>query len=86
MKYMINDTTVYRVDTIAEVEQLHDELANNPKFDLVSFSYKTKYIKSKGEIIGEYQLITAKKVFTEEKDPSIQYDVEYDEVEFEAKF
>ena len=86
MKYMISDTTVYRVETVAEVEKLHDELLADNNFTLAAFSYKTKYIKSKGEIIDEYQVVTAKKVFTEEKEPGVQVDVTYHTKEFEANF
>ena len=42
MKYLINETDTYVVDTVAEVEQLHEELKNNSYFTLASFSYKTK--------------------------------------------
>ncbi len=85
-KYMISDTTVYRVGTVDEVELLHEELANDPTFDLVSFSYKTKQLKQKGEIVEEWQLVTAKKVFTDEKMPNAQVDVNYKVKEFEAEF
>ena len=70
MKYLISATDVYRVPTIAEVEQLHEELINNTHFTLNAFSYKTKQIKQKGEIIDEYQLVTAKKLFNDEKEPT----------------
>ena len=42
MKYLINSVDTYRVDTVAEVEQLHEVLKNDTTFELVSFSYKTK--------------------------------------------
>ena len=70
MKYLISATDVYRVPTIAEVEQLHEELINATHFTLNAFSYKTKQIKQKGEIIDEYQLVTAKKLFNDEKEPT----------------
>ena len=54
VKYLINDTTTYRVSTIEDVEALHEELKNDPTFELGSFSYKTKQVKAKGEIIDEY--------------------------------
>lgn len=85
-KFMISDTTVYRVGTVAEVEQLHEDLKDDPSFTLASFSYKTKYIKAKGEILEEYQLVTAKKLFTDEKDPGEQVDINYTVKEFEANF
>lgn len=69
MTYLINSVDTYRVATVEDVEKLHEELKENDNFTLASFSYKTKYIKSKGEIIDEYQIVTAKKIFNEEKDP-----------------
>ena len=81
MKYLISKTDVYRVPTVAEVEQLHEELINDTHFTLNAFSYKTKQIKQKGEIIDEYQLVTAKKLFNDEKEPGTNIDIKY-EVEF----
>lgn len=80
-KYLLTSTDTYRVETVEDVEALHEELKNNPRFQLVSFSYKTKYIKEKGEIIGEYQVVSAKKVFNDEKEPSTTININY-EVEF----
>lgn len=81
MKYLISTTDVYRVPTVAEVEQLHEELINDTHFTLNAFSYKTKQIKQKGEIIDEYQLVTVKKLFNDEKEPGTNIDIKY-EVEF----
>ena len=78
-KYLINDVTTYRVGTVEEVEALHEELANNPMFQLTNFSYTTKYIKEKGEIVEEYQIVKAKKVFNEEKFPEGDFYVKYGE-------
>lgn len=78
-KYLINDVTTYRVSTVEEVEQLHEELANDPMFQLTNFSYTTKYIKEKGEIVEEYQIVKAKKVFNEEKFPESHFYVKYSE-------
>lgn len=81
MKYLISQTDTYRVDTIEEVEALHDELINDKYFTLSAFSYKTKYLKQKGEIIDEWQLVTAKKDFNSEKEPERHIAVKY-EVDF----
>jgi hypothetical protein len=77
-RYVISDTTVYRVPDVAAVEQLHEELSNDGKFQLVGFSYKTKQIKVKGEVVEEYQVVTAKRVFNEEKDPISTVEIEYE--------
>lgn len=78
MKYLINTTDVYRVETVEDAERLHEELKNDGNFTLVSFGYKTKYIKVKGDIVEEYQLVTAKKTFNEEKDPSRFVEISYE--------
>lgn len=76
-KFLIQTTDVYRVPTVADAEELHEELLKNPNFTLVAFGYKTKFIKIKGEIVDEYQMVTAKKVFNEEKDPTSPVDIQY---------
>jgi hypothetical protein len=77
MKYLINSVDTYRVATVADVEALHEELLNDSHFTLAAFSYKTKYIKQKGDIVDEYQLVTAKKLFNEEKDPGTDIEIDY---------
>ena len=78
MTYLINDVTTYRVGTVEEVESLHEQLAADPKFELTSFSYTTKQVKSKGEIVDEYQVVKAKKVFNEEKEPNTEIEIKYE--------
>lgn len=78
MRYLLSCTDTYRVDTVAEVEALHEELSTDVNFTLAAFSYKTKPIKEKGEIIGEYQVVTAKKVFNAEKEPDNYITIHYE--------
>ena len=40
MRYLLKAVDTYRVPDEAAVEALHDELLNDPTFDLVGFSYK----------------------------------------------
>lgn len=77
MKYLINNVVTYRVPTVADVLALREELQNAEYGELVSFSYATKYIKVKGEIIEEYQLVKAKIAFNEEKEPESSVDISY---------
>ena len=74
-KFLINDVTTYRVPTVADVEKLHDELLADSHFDLVAFSYTTKYNKKLDE---EYQVVKAKKVFNDEKEPERHIAVKYE--------
>lgn len=78
MRYLLKAVDTYRVATVADVEALHEELLNDSTFDLVAFSYKTKYIKAKGEIIEEYQVVSATKMFTDEKEPDRTVTVSYE--------
>lgn len=78
MRYLLKAVDTYRVPSVADVEALHQELLDDPTFDLTAFSYKTKYIKSKGDIIEEYQVVSATKVFTEEKEPDRTVTVTYE--------
>lgn len=79
-RYVLTDTTVYRVPDVAAVDALHAELLNDGDFQLVSFSYKTKQIKVKGEVVEEYQVVQAKRLFNEEKDPENLVDITYEVV------
>lgn len=78
MTYLLKAVDTYRVPTIADVEALHEKLLDDPTFDLTAFSYKTKYIKAKGEIIEEYQVVSATKIFTDEKNPEENFIVTYE--------
>lgn len=78
MRYLLKAVDTYRVATVADVEALHQELLDDSTFDLTAFSYKTKYIKQKGEIVEEYQVVSATKVFTEEKEPERVVTVSYE--------
>lgn len=75
--YLLKAVDTYRVATVADVEALHEELLNDGSFDLTAFSYKTKCIKQKGEIIEEYQVVSATKIFTDEKEPDRVVNVSY---------
>lgn len=80
IKYLISAVNTVRVHTVEEVEQLHEELKHNTNFELVQFSYTTKDIKIKREVVDQYQLVKYKVVFTDEKDPQCQMEVQYNEI------
>jgi hypothetical protein len=79
-RYLLKAVDTYRVPDEAAVEALHDELLEDPTFDLTGFSYKVKQIKSKGEVVEEYMVVQATKQFTNEKDPEGSYIVSYERV------
>ncbi|MEG0153063.1 hypothetical protein [Clostridium sp.] len=76
-KHLIKTTEVYRVDTVSEVEVFHTDLKNDGNFVLDGFGYKQKQIKEKGEVVEEYNLVTVKKLFDDEKYPSHDVDITY---------
>lgn len=76
--YLLKAVDTYRVATVADVEALHEELLQDPAFDLTAFSYKTKYIKEKGQVVEEYQVVAATKIFTDEKEPERTVSVSYE--------
>lgn len=69
MRYLLNVVNTYRVPTVEDALALRDELQEMQGCELISFQYTTKYTKSKGEIIDEYQVVKAKLQFNEEKEP-----------------
>ena len=68
-KYLLDTVVTYRVATVEDVKKLHAEMQSNSSYSLVAFSYKTKEIKEKGEVVDEYQVVTAKLSVNSEKDP-----------------
>jgi hypothetical protein len=78
-EYLLKVTNVYRVPTVEDALALRERLQETKCGELSSFSYTTKYIKAKGEILGEYQLVKATIVFTEEKEPDIHVTASYEE-------
>lgn len=78
MKYLLSNTVKYRVPTVDDVLKLREELENLDNGELVAFSYTTKYVKSKGEIVEEYQVVKAQIDFNDVKEPeNSEIDVYY---------
>lgn len=69
MFYTLKTTNTYRVPTVEDALALRKHLERNEIGELTSFKYTTKYIKVKGEIVEEYQVVTATLTIDNEKDP-----------------
>lgn len=69
MFYTLKTTNTYRVPTVEDALALRKHLERNEIGELTSFKYTTKYIKAKGEIVEEYQVVTATLTIDNEKDP-----------------
>lgn len=90
IKYLLKTTEVYRLETMGDVEDFHkwlQEDADKQGYQLVGFSWKEKKQSVKGEIIDEWYVVSATKMFENEKEPDlplrkISYDTyEIDRVE-----
>lgn len=77
-RYLLKAVDTYRVPDEAAMEVLHEELLNDTTFDLTGFSYKVKQIKVKGEVVEEYLVVQATKMFTDEKNPEETFVVSYE--------
>ena len=69
MKYLINVTEVYRVDSEQEVEQLIASAKADDSFNLVKYNREYKQKKAKGEVVDDWYKVTLIKNFGDEKDP-----------------
>lgn len=77
-RYLISVVQNIRVPNVAEVEKLHTELREDHRFELKKFEYTHKEIKSKGEVIDEYELVRATLVFNSEKEPESIVNIDFD--------
>ena len=75
MNYLTSVVETIRVPNVEEVEKLHAEMKK--KFDLKKFEYTHKEVKSKGEVIDEYELVKATIIFNNEKEPECYVDVDF---------
>lgn len=73
-KFLLNVVETYRVPSVNDVEKLHDEFKKDPRYELASFAYTSKYDK-KADL--EYQVVKAKKIFNAEKELVNKNDVYY---------
>ena len=74
-KYLVSYNVIYRVPSVDDVLELREELSNLSNGKLESFSYTEKYIKEKGQVVEEYQLVKAKIVVNNEKEPESTADI-----------
>lgn len=75
MKYLIETTEVYRVDTEDECRAIVEEAK---KTSLVSkYSATKKERKQKGEVVDEWYKLSITKKWTDEKEPDSCMEVSY---------
>ena len=78
MKYLLRTTEVYRFSNEDEVEKFIAELKAEPSFELIKYSSEKRNQKAKGEIVDEWIRLTVVKGFNEEKEPCINYTINYE--------
>lgn len=82
MRYLTKVVETYRIPTVEQAQSFHEELKNDSRFTVSSFSTKTKAIKEKGEIVEEYQLVTVSKLFNIEREPDGVVEIEYNRQDY----
>ena len=80
-KFLLNVNECYRVPSLNDVETLHEDFNNDPRYELNSFSYTSKFDK-KSET--EYYVVKCKKTFNVEKEPLTKYDINYVDNKYEG--
>lgn len=78
MKYLLNTTEIYRVDTETEATELINEAKNDGNYILSKYSSVKREQKAKGEVIDEWYKVTLVKTFNAEKEPEVMVDVIYE--------
>jgi len=78
MKYLLEVTENYRVDSEEEAKQLIEEAKKGDYYTLKKYVSQYKEKKIKGEVADSWYRVTLIKTFTDEKEPVTSIDVNYD--------
>ncbi|MCD8211085.1 MAG: hypothetical protein LUC37_06035 [Prevotella sp.] len=78
MKYLINTTETYRVDTESEVDEFIKESKEARLGSLTKYSSTYKEQKVKGEVVDAWYRVTLYKSFNLEKEPEREVEVAYE--------
>lgn len=78
MKYLVNTTEVYRVESEEEATSLIEEAKQDNSYILSKYSSTKKEKKSKGEVIDEWYHVVLVKVFNDEKEPISEVNISYE--------
>ena len=77
-KYLLKVEETYRADSETEAAEIINEAKKDGSFVLSKYSSTKRELKQKGEVVDQWMRVTLTKVFTEEKDPTIQVTATYD--------
>lgn len=78
MRYLINTTETYRVDSETAAEELIAEAKRAKEYELAKYTREYKEKKSKGEVIDSWMKVVLTKKFTDEKEPDRNVEVSYE--------
>ena len=78
MKYLINTTETYRVDSETEAEELIAQAKSAKEYELAKYTREYKEKKSKGEVVDSWMKVVLTKKFTDEKEPERTVEVAYE--------
>lgn len=85
MKFLIQTTEIFRCDSEQEAEIFLKDMKKDKNYEITSSTVAKKEVKQKGEVVDSYIKLTVKKVYNEEKDPSIPYNHENNDNDEEVK-
>jgi hypothetical protein len=78
MRYLIQTTEVYRVDSESEAKALIEEAKAESVSNLKKYNCEYKNQKQKGEIVQEWYRVTLTKAFADEKEPMESVSINYE--------
>ena len=78
MKYLIQVTETYRVDSEEQVVEMIEEAKKDNRFLLLKHTSQYKERKAKGDVIDAWYKVTLTKGFTEEKEPEATATITYE--------
>ena len=78
MRYLIQVTETYRVDSEEQVMEMIDEAKKDNRFLLLKHTSQYKERKQKGEVIDSWYKVTLTKGFTDEKEPEATATINYE--------
>ena len=77
MRYLIQVTETYRVDSEDQVKEMIEEAKADNRFLLLKYTSQYKERKAKGEVIDSWYKVTFTKGFCDERDPEATAEIDY---------
>ena len=78
MRYLIQVTETYRVDSEDQVKEMIEEAKKDNRFLLLKYTSQYKERKAKGEVIDSWYKVTFTKGFTDEREPEATATINYE--------